>query len=57
MEHAQVDCKQQKGLYILQQKSCIGQTEKTQTYDFENEDFLKIDISRGISGAQKLKLM
>ena len=34
----------------------MGWIEKMQTCNFENEDFLEIDISRGISGAQKLML-
>ena len=45
-----------KRLYVLRQKSCMGWIEKMQTCNFEKEDFFEIDISRGISGAQKLML-
>ena len=34
----------------------MGWIEKMQTCNFEKEDFFEIDISRGISGAQKLML-
>ena len=35
----------------------LGCTEKMQTYDLDNKEFLEIDISRRISGAQKQMLM
>ena len=43
-------------MYYGRRVAYVGWIEKMQTCNFENEDFLEIDISRGISGAQKLML-